>query len=124
MQQTPMTLPRLPNYIRTYRKRACLTQEDVAFLLGTKSGAGISRHETFKQKPDLQTLLAYEVLFRAPVRHLFSGTHEKVEQKLLRRIRLLIRKLTDAEAGRRGKRKIEILTAYLEERISLVRANA
>jgi transcriptional regulator with XRE-family HTH domain len=103
----------LPNYIRTYRKRACLTQEEVAFILGSKSSASVSRHERFKQTPDLQTLLAYEMLFRTPVRSLFSSTHEEVAQKLRRRIRLLIRKLTSARHGRRVARKIETLTGYL-----------
>jgi len=117
-----MNAPRLPNYIRTFRKRASLTQKEVAFLLGSKSGAAISRHERFKQTPDLQTLLAYEMLFRTPVRSLFSGTQEKVERKLLRRIRLLIRKLAEIQHGRRIQRKIEVLEAYLEERIAPGRA--
>src|SRR5258708_21096626 len=77
-----MPNPKLPNYIRTHRKRACLTQGEGAFLLGSKSSAGISRHERFKQTPDLQTLLAYEMLFQTPVRHLFSSTREAVEQRL------------------------------------------
>jgi len=114
-----MLSDQLPNYIRAYRKRACLTQEDVAFILGSKSGAAISRHERFKQTPDLQNLLAYEMLFRTPVRNLFDGTHRKVERKLLRRIRLLIRKLGEAGQGRRTKRKVEILSVYLEERVAL-----
>ena len=111
-----MPSSQLPNYIRAYRKRACLTQEDVAFILGSKSGAGISRHERFKQTPDLQSLLAYEMLFRTPVRNLFDGTHRKLERRLLRRIRLLIQKLSKAGQGRRTKRKVEILSAYLEDR--------
>jgi transcriptional regulator with XRE-family HTH domain len=109
----------LPNYIRTYRKRARLTQEDVAFIIGSKSGAGISRHERFKQTPDLQTLFAYEMLFRTPVRNLFDGTHRKVERKLLRRIRLLIRKLRETGHGRRAQRKVEVLSAYLDERAAV-----
>ena len=117
-----MPASRLPNYIRTYRKRACLTQEEVAFLLGTKSSANISRHERFKQTPDLQTLLAYEMLFQTPVRNLFSSTHHKVEQKLRHRIRLLIRKLGRAGRGRRITKKIETLVAYLEESVSLSQA--
>jgi transcriptional regulator with XRE-family HTH domain len=112
---TPMTAPQLPNYIRTFRKRAGLTQEEVAFILGSKSSAGISRHERFKQTPELQTLIAYELLFRAPVRNLFSGTHHQVEKKLLRRIRLLVRKLAEVQSGYRTKRKIAVLTALLEE---------
>ena len=114
-----MPAARLPNYIRTYRKRASLTQEEVAFLLGSKSSASISRHERFKQTPDLQTLLAYEMLFRTPVRNLFSSKHEEVERKLRYRIRLLIQKLIRAGQGRRSAKKIEILTAYLAEHLSL-----
>jgi transcriptional regulator with XRE-family HTH domain len=113
---------RLPNYIRTYRKRSCLTQEDVAFLLGSKSSANVSRHERFKQTPDLQTLLAYEMLFQTPVRKLFSSTHQEIEQKLRHRINLLIRKLMRAGHGRRIAKKIETLTVFLEERISLHQA--
>lgn len=114
-----MTAPKLPNYIRTYRKRARLTQEEVAFILGSKSSAGMSRHERFKQTPDLQTLLAYEMLFRTPIRSLFSGTHHKIESKLLRRIRLLIRKLSENKGRHHSKAKIEVLTSYLEERVSI-----
>jgi len=94
----------------------------VAFLLGSKSSAGVSRHERFKQTPDLQTLLAYEMLFRTPVRNLFSSKHEEVEQKLKSRIRLLIRKLTRAGQGRRIAKKIETLAAFLGEQASLGRA--
>jgi transcriptional regulator with XRE-family HTH domain len=110
-----MAAPQLPNYIRTYRKRACLTQREVAFILGSKSSASVSRHERFKQTPDLQTLLAYEMLFRTPVRSLFSSTHQEVAQKLRRRIRLLIRKLMIAGRGRRVARKIETLSGYLAD---------
>jgi DNA-binding XRE family transcriptional regulator len=112
-----MSTARLPNHIRKYRKRAFLTQSEVAFILELKSSAGVSRHENFKQTPDLQSLLAYEMLFRTPVRNLFSGTRHKVEQKLLQRIRLLITRLRETVGRRRGvERKIEILSAYLEER--------
>lgn len=117
-----MSSPKLPNYIRTYRKRACLTQEEVAFLLGSKSSASISRHERFKQTPDLQTLLAYEMLFRTPVRNLFSSAHQEVAEKLQHRIRLLIRKLTRAGQGRRILKKLETLSAYLGEKALLGRA--
>ena len=109
----------MPNYIRRYRKRADLTQREVAFLLGSKSGAGISRHERFKQTPDLQTLFVYEILFRTPLRSIFTGTHQKAEQKLRQRIRLLIKKLSQASHGHRVARKIEILKEYLRGTISV-----
>ena len=115
-----MPTSRLPNYIRTYRKRTCLTQKEVAYILGSRSSASVSRHERFKQTPDLQTLLAYEMLFRTPVRNLFSSTHEEIAQKLKQRIRLLIRMLTRKGKSKRTSKKIETLTAYLGERASLI----
>jgi transcriptional regulator with XRE-family HTH domain len=115
-------MSRLPNYIRSCRKRSCLTQKEVAFILGSKSGASVSRHERFKQTPDLQTLLAYELLFRTPVRSMFISTHEQVAQKLRRRIRLLIRKLTLAGPGRRDEKKIGILAGYLGDHAAVAHA--
>jgi transcriptional regulator with XRE-family HTH domain len=114
-----MPTSRFPNYIRTCRKRAGLTQGEVAFLLGSKSSARVSRHERFKQTPDLETLLAYELLFQTPVRSLFNNKHKEVEQKLKHRIRLLLRKLTRLGKGRRIAKKIEMLTAHLGEQLSL-----
>jgi DNA-binding XRE family transcriptional regulator len=105
----------LPNYIRSNRKRAGLTQREVAFILGAKSSAAVSRHERSKQMPDLPTVLAYEMLFRTPVRSIFSGTQKQMRMKLLRRIRLLIRKLAAMPHRRGMMRKIEILRTYVEE---------
>lgn len=105
----------LPNYIRTYRKRAHLTQEDVAFLLGCKSTARICRHERSQQAPNLETLLAYEVLFGTPVRNLFSGVHHGVENKLKNRIRLLIRNLGQIEPRPVTAQKLELLAGLLAQ---------
>jgi DNA-binding XRE family transcriptional regulator len=110
-----MPSPKLPNYIRTHRKRTHLTQSEVAFLLGSKTSAHVCRHERLEQTPNLQTLLAYEILFHTPVRNLYGGVHQDVEQKLLRRIRLLIQKLATSGYSRMKARKIEILNELLNE---------
>ena len=52
---------KLQNYLRTYRKRSGLSQDEVAFLLGCQTGAKVSRYEPFARKPSLETLFAYEV---------------------------------------------------------------
>ena len=106
---------RLPNYLRLYRKRSCLSQDEVAFLLGEKRGARVCRHERFKQTPKLETLLAYEILFRTPARTLFCGLHKNVEQTLKKRVRLLVRKLTRAGYSRSVARKLEVLNLMLEQ---------
>ena len=110
-----MPTSRLPNYIRTHRKRAYLTQVEVAYLVGAKSGARISRHEHFKESPNLQTLLAYELLFGTPARDLFGGIHREVEQKLRDRIRCLIRKISRVGKNRVAKQKIEMLKEFLDK---------
>ena len=106
---------RLPNYLRMYRKRACLSQDDVAFLLGEKRGAHVCRHERFKQTPKLETLLAYEILFRTPARTLFGGVHRNVEKTLKKRVRVLVRKFTRAGYSRLVARKLEVLNLLLEQ---------
>jgi DNA-binding XRE family transcriptional regulator len=110
-----MSPQRLPNYIRTHRKNANLTQRDVAFLLGYNTSAHVCRHERRKQVPNLQTLLAYEILFHTPIRSIYAGVHQDVEQKLLRRVRLLIHKLTTSAYCHINARKIKILNTYLNE---------
>jgi DNA-binding XRE family transcriptional regulator len=110
-----MTSPKLQNYIRTQRKRAHLTQREVAFLIGSKTSANICRHERSEQTPNLQTLLAYEILFRTPVRSLFGGVHQDVKQNIISRTRLLLQKLAKSGHRRARARKIEILNDFLRE---------
>ncbi len=101
----------LPNYLRTYRKRACLSQEEMAFLIGFKSGARICRYEGCRQTPNLRTLLAYEFLLRTPIRELYGGVAEEVERGVRKRVRLLIRRLTKPKPCRGTERKLGFLSA-------------
>ncbi len=105
----------IPNYIRTHRKRAQLTQEEVAFLLGSKGTAGVCRHERSRQAPNLENLLAYEILFSTPVRNLFGGVQKNVEHKLNDRIRRLVQKLRQDKPTRSTTQKITRLTVLLQE---------
>src|ERR1022692_2737361 len=58
----PMTSPQLPNHLLSNRKRLALSQGEVAFLLGTESGAQVCRYEQFDRQPSLETALACEVI--------------------------------------------------------------
>jgi transcriptional regulator with XRE-family HTH domain len=100
---------RLDNYLRTYRKRTGLSQDEVAFLLGRQHGTKVSRYERNTRQPGLETLLAYELVFNTPVRNLFAGVFEKVEAITLRRAQLLARKLSAATRTPRTARKLELL---------------
>src|SRR6185295_12590202 len=80
----------LPNYLLANRKRLALSQDDVAFLLGTKSGTKVSRYERFVREPSLQTALECEAVFQRSVSELFSGMYNKAEQDVAARAKMLI----------------------------------
>lgn len=84
-----MTSPRLPNYLRANRKRLALSQDEVAFLLGTQSGAKVCRYERFVREPSLETAFAFEAIFQRPARELFGGLYQKIEQKVAARAKAL-----------------------------------
>jgi len=102
---------KLENYLRTYRKRSGLSQNEVAFLLGCQNGIKVSRYEGFARKPNLETLFAYESVFGASARELFAGAYQKVEKRTLNRAQLLTRKLNRATPDRMATRKLQILKA-------------
>lgn len=81
-----MRTPKLTHYLRTYRKRRGLTQDEVAYLLGLVNGSKVSRYERYKRLPTLETALAYEVIFRVSVRDLFAGLFGRIEKKILKRV--------------------------------------
>jgi transcriptional regulator with XRE-family HTH domain len=88
-----MAIHKLENYLRMYRKRAGLSQDEVAYLLGGKSGTIASRYERFRRTPSLETALACEAIYGVPVKELFAGVSAKAEGLVRRRARLLKKRL-------------------------------
>lgn len=109
-----MPTAKLTNYLRTYRKRAGLSQDEVAFLLGCKSGSKISRYERFRRQPGLIAVFFCEALFSTPASELFAGVYEQARQALLRRAFSLLRRLSAQAPTRALTRKIRFLQALLE----------
>lgn len=82
----------LSNYLRPHRKRLALSQEEVAFLLGgtgENKGSKVSRDESFDREPGLRAALAYEAIYGKPVRELFAGLYDRMEQEVAKRAKLL-----------------------------------
>ncbi len=104
-----MTSTKLPNYLRTYRKRAYLSQDDVAYLLGGQSGSKICRYENFSRLPNPETIFAYEVIFNASARELFAGVYDRIERSTLKRAASLAEKLSGQKQTRITNRKLESL---------------
>ena len=82
----------LSNYLHPNRKRLALSQEEVAFMLGgtgENKGSKVSRDESFDREPGLRAALAYEAIYGKPVRELFAGLFEEMEQDVAKRAKLL-----------------------------------
>ena len=101
----------LENYLRTYRRRSRFSQEEVALLLGSRSGTRVSRYEQQIRKPTLETALAYEAIFRVPVSELFAGLYRKVEKEVIARAEELAERLASDKTVRVSSRKLALLRA-------------
>ena len=84
---------RLSNYLKSYRMRAGLSQDELAFLLGLSGGPKVSRYERGRRIPTLKTLLAYERVLGVPTRELFTGLNEQVDRETRSRARMLATRL-------------------------------
>ena len=108
MPSSPLT-----NYLRTHRKRLALTQEEVAYLLGVKGefkGTKVCRDERFAREPSFRVALAYEAIYQIPVRDLFAGLYQEIEQQVAGRAKILnFRK--DLKPSRRTEYRRQVLTA-------------
>ena len=105
---------KLDNYLRTYRKKLCLTQREVAFLLGCHSGTKVSRYERLGRIPSLKTIFAYEAIFQKPARELFAGIYDRAERETLRKVRMLVSRLKRRQESPVLARKIAGLRAVAE----------
>jgi putative transcriptional regulator len=87
---TNMPSKRFDNYIRMLRKQRGLSQDELASLLGWKSGSAVSRLERGRRKPSLESLLALEAIFGIPIREFYAGRFQKVESAVKERAGLFI----------------------------------
>ena len=101
----------LENYLKTYRRRSGLSQDEMAFLLGSASGTKVSRYESRVRRPTLETALAYEAIFQVPASALFAGLYQKVEKEIIARAQLLARKLEGSERSKATLHKMALLDA-------------
>ena len=104
-----MAQQKLTNYLRTFRKRGRLSQDEIAFLLNCASGSKVSRYERFARVPSLQTAMAFEIIYGAPIRELFSGMFQNVENRVVLRARLLARRISKVDADRLSAIKLSVL---------------
>ena len=109
----------LPNYLRTFRRRFGFSQKEIAALLGSASGTKVSRYENCARLPNLNTVWAYEVVFRRPASELFAGTYGTIAtavqgraQDLIDQLRLLPPQALSPDV----ERKLALLQSIIESK--------
>ena len=103
---------RLPNYVRRLRKRAGLSQNELAYLLGARGEAKVSRYERFARRPSLNTAFGCEAVFGVAASEIFAGMYGEVNRQVHRRAKRLLKRLSSKEAGS-VERKVEFLQTLL-----------
>ena len=98
----------LHNYLTMHRKRAGLSQQEVARLLTIRTDAAVTRHELGHRLPSARVLMSYEILYGESVAKLFAGCYADVEGDLQDRAKKLLCEL-DEEAEHPRPRKYEHL---------------
>jgi transcriptional regulator with XRE-family HTH domain len=113
---------RLPNYLRAYRKRCGLSQEDLAYAVKLSGKSEWCELERFHREPSFRTAAACAKVFGVPASELFAGIDKSTGKETTRRLRTLRNRLA-AKAGsvgclqRRIMRKLQWLGQRLGELI-------
>lgn len=109
---------RLDNYLKKYRTQKGFSQEHVAYILGFRNGATISRRESFLNTPSLQEALAYEYIYQVPARELFMGMYEEAQAKARFKMERLANRLAkEKPKGTFSKRQDRRLVATLQSHL-------
>ena len=108
-----MASHKLPNYLRSHRKRLALSQHEMAFLLGSGTPAAVSRYEAFLREPGLRQVLAYLLILHKPVHELFAGLYVKVGKEVAIRARVLLARKSNQGPNRKTEQKRKMLNEIL-----------
>jgi transcriptional regulator with XRE-family HTH domain len=115
---------KLPNYLRAYRKRCGLSQEDLAYLVKLNDKSAWSNLERFRRQPSLRTALACEEVFGVPASQLFAGTKVSAARETTRRMRVLRNRLAaDATIAGYLHRHVTQKLQWLSERVGEIIPN-
>jgi hypothetical protein len=85
------------NHLRPHRLATGFTLSETSFLLGshTSDADKVYRYERLSDTPNLQTALAYQILFSIPAHELFFGVYRKVEQRMRARADALAKTINE-----------------------------
>jgi transcriptional regulator with XRE-family HTH domain len=109
----PITMLIQQNFLRIVRKRTQLTQVDIASILKISDFANVSRWEHGRNKPNVEVLLVYHLLFATPIETLFERQKHELKPVIIPRIRERISHLKSLESDLKVQSRIGFLESVL-----------
>ena len=109
----------ISSYLRFHRKRAGLSQGEVADLIGYLTHAQVSKHERAENLPSLLIALGYQAIFCVPVSELFPGVYETVKLGVDQRLNALTNELQQSTVKGREAYSVARRLEWLCERDSM-----
>ncbi|MGB5025962.1 MAG: helix-turn-helix transcriptional regulator [Saprospiraceae bacterium] len=83
----------IPNYLRVFRKRSPLQQEDMISISGLLDVSSISRYEKGQRDPTKEILLVYHHIFDTPIENFFVLESRVMLPGLIERMKERIKEL-------------------------------
>ena len=105
-----MKTQNLPHYVRMYRKKSGLTQEDISKLLSIRSRSVTSEIESSRKIPKTNTAVALSIILGVPLDQLLIGIYTDIRQEVVRNAELLVKEIGDI-SGQPKSRKARRLQA-------------
>jgi transcriptional regulator with XRE-family HTH domain len=109
----PITMLIQHNFLRIVRKRTQLTQVDIASILKISDFANVSRWEHGHNKPNVEVLLVYHLLFATPIETLFDRQRNELQPIIIPRIRERISHLKSLASDLKVQSRIDFLESVL-----------
>ncbi len=77
------------------RQRVGLSQDELSLLIAIDGRASVARYEQGLRLPQLETLIALEIVLDRPIGELFAGVAERVRDNVMSRAGALLESLDD-----------------------------
>lgn len=100
----------LDNYIEMYREQAGLSREELSVLIDVNPRSTVWRYEGNQRSPDIEKLLALEIVFGLAAHEIYAGIAADMVDKVASRAQALLEGLTDKDMGPGLSRKIATLS--------------
>ena len=100
------------NYVRTFRQRYALTEEELARLIGLNSGTSISHIEQGDRPPTLQSALALQVVLAPAPSEMFPGLFMAIRKKVGKEAAVMLERIK-GEVGTKAEVRREFLETVL-----------